>query len=126
MKDSQQLIIEQYIQAYNHFDIAGMCEHLHQEVVFQNIADGKIDLTTEGMAAFQAQAEKAKSFFTSRKQIATSWDFQGNEVTVGIDYEGILAIDLPNGLKVGEYLQLEGKSVFSFQENQIIKIQDIS
>jgi len=35
-------------------------------------------------------------------------------------------MDLPNGLKKGESLELKGQSIFHFKEQEIIKIQDIS
>ncbi|WP_367584473.1 hypothetical protein [Paenibacillus sp. FJAT-26967] len=43
-----------------------------------------------------------------------------------IDYEGILAVDLPNGLKTGDNIQLKGKSVFRIEEGKISLIEDYS
>jgi len=37
-----------------------------------------------------------------------------------------LAVDLPNGLKIGDTLQLKGKSVFGINEGKISLIEDYS
>ena len=55
-----------------------------------------------------------------------SFQHNGNETIVEIDYHAILAIDLPNGLKAGSELNLTGKSIFKFSENKIIELTDIS
>ena len=125
MNHTRKAIIEKYLQAYNEFDLAGMLEHLHEDVVFENSSNGVVDLTTTGLEAFRKQAEAAQGYFTQRAQKATFWQFEENTVTVQIAYEGILAVELPNGLKPGDTLRLEGKSIFEFKDGRIIKIQDI-
>jgi hypothetical protein len=52
--------------------------------------------------------------------------FDENKAEVEISYTGILAIDLPNGLKSGSKIELRGQSIFTFQDDKIIKIEDIS
>ena len=39
---------------------------------------------------------------------------------------GVLAGDLPNGMKAGEVLRLKGRSVFGFQEGKIYRLTDTS
>ena len=126
MEDAQKKIIENYIKAYNAFDIEGMTENLHVDVVFENISNEEVDLTTNGLEEFKAQAEKAKEYFSSRVQTIESWDFQDDKVTIDISYEGILAIDLPNGAMTGDTLALNGQSEFLFQNGKIISIKDRS
>ncbi|GAB2772189.1 hypothetical protein GCM10027275_13810 [Rhabdobacter roseus] len=126
MNHTHKTIIEKYLQAYNGFDVPGMVENLHEEVVFENSTNGVIDLTTIGIDAFRQQAEAAQGYFTQREQKATFWQFEENVVTVQIEYAGVLAVELPNGLKPGDTLRLEGKSIFEFQDGRIIKIQDVS
>ncbi|HAS8484195.1 TPA: nuclear transport factor 2 family protein, partial [Vibrio vulnificus] len=45
---------------------------------------------------------------------------------VNIDYTGTLAIDLPNGLKSGQVLELKGQTYFEFQNGKISHIKDVS
>ena len=126
MRDHQKQMIEQYIRAYNAFDVAGMTEHLHEDVVFENITDGQVDLSTRGIAAFRQQAELATGFFSQREQKITGWEVEDDQITIQIDYHGVLAVDLPHGMKAGDTLQLRGRSTFTFRDGQIVKIQDES
>ncbi|HEX8506056.1 MAG TPA: nuclear transport factor 2 family protein [Hymenobacter sp.] len=119
-------LVEAYIEAYNRFDVAGMLAPLHDEVVFQNIADGAVNLTTNGKESFRQQAEQVLPFFSQREQRITDWQLTDDQVEVAIDYTGVVAIEFPNGLKPGDTLRLQGKSVFRFADGQIISIQDIS
>jgi hypothetical protein len=126
MKEDQKLIIEHYIDAYNAFDIKRMTQNLNENIVFKNISNGIMDMRTEGIIAFTKQAEAAKQYFKERNQTIDSWNFDEQKVTIGIDYKATLAIDLPNGLKVGDTLELKGKSEFEFEGPKIIKITDNS
>ena len=115
-----------YIEAYNRFDVDGMLAPLHEEVVFQNIANGEVSLTTTGKEDFRGQAEQVTRYFSEREQRVTHWQLAGNRVKVAIDYCATVAMELPNGLKPGDTLRLQGKSVFRFDDGKIISIEDIS
>ena len=115
-----------YIEAYNRFEVDGMLVPLHDEVVFRNIANGEVNLTTTGKEAFRRQAEQAAPYFSEREQRVTNWQLAGNEVEVAIDCRAVVAVELPNGLKPGDPLHLQGKSVFRFADGKIISIEDIS
>ncbi|MEM1134459.1 MAG: nuclear transport factor 2 family protein [Bacteroidota bacterium] len=125
MEDKKDMI-EQYIQSYNSFDVEGMLKDVHERIEFENISNGKVDLSIKGIEEFRKQAIAAKAYFTHREQKITSWDFKGNVVTIEIDYEGVLAVDFPNGMKTGDTLQLKGQSIFEFEDDKISKIQDKS
>jgi len=126
MKEAQQKVIENYVDSYNAFDTSGMIKNLHEDVIFENYTSGKVDLRTDGKEAFAQQSEIAKQYFSHRKQTIKSWQFDDAQVTIQIDYEGILAIDLPNGMKSGETLKLQGKSIFEFKDGKIYRIRDSS
>ena len=119
-------LIEAYIEAYNRFDVAGMLAPLRDDVVFQNVANGEITLTLTGKEAFRQQAEQATQYFSAREQRVTNWQVNGQRVEVAIDYTAVAAIEFPNGLKPGDTLHLQGKSVFLVENGQIISIEDIS
>lgn len=126
MNANHKKIIENYVLAYNAFDIDGMTQNMHQDVVFENTTNGVVDLTTNGIAEFRAQAESAKQLFSKRCQTIQEWDFQTEAVTIQIHYEGVLAVDLPGGAMAGDTLELNGSSEFKFLEDQIIGIKDMS
>ncbi|GAB2850075.1 nuclear transport factor 2 family protein [Hymenobacter ruber] len=119
-------LVEAYIEAYNRFDVDGMLAPLHEDVVFRNVSNGEVNLTTTCKAAFRQQAEQATRYFSEREQRVTDWQTSGSRVEVAIDYSAVAAIEFPNGLKPGDTLQLQGRSVFEIENGQIISIEDIS
>ena len=123
---SHKLLVEAYIEAYNRFDVGGMLAGLHEDVVFRNIANGEVNLTTISKESFRQQAERATQYFSQRQQRVTNWQVDGGRVEVAIDYTAVAAIEFPNGLKPGDALHLQGKSVFQIENGQIISIEDIS
>jgi ketosteroid isomerase-like protein len=119
-------LVKAYIEAYNRFDVAGMLAPLHEDVVFRNISNGEVNLTTTGKAAFRQQAEQATQYFSEREQRVTDWQVSGPRVEVAIDYSAVAAVEFPNGLKPGDALRMQGRSVFEIENGQIISIEDIS
>jgi len=119
-------IIKNYIVAYNSFDIDGICACLHPEVEFINIVKGETNLTLNGIDAFKAQAEQAAAIFKKRQQEILTIVYGDNHVEVDIHYTGVVAIELPNGLKAGDEIELKGKSVFQFHDGLILKLVDMS
>ncbi|MDB5233938.1 MAG: nuclear transport factor 2 family protein [Hymenobacter sp.] len=119
-------LVEAYIEAYNRFDVGGMLAGLHEDVVFRNIANGEVNLTTMGKESFREQAEQATHYFSKRTQRVTKWQVDGSRLEVAIDYNAVAAMDLPNGMKPGDMLHVFGKSVFRVESGKIISIEDIS
>ena len=119
-------LVEAYIEAYNRFDVAGMLAPLHNDVVFRNISNGEVNLTTTGKESFHQQAEQATQYFSQREQRVTDWQVNGQRVEAAIDYTAVAAIEFPNGLKPGDALHMQGRSVFDIENGQIISIEDIS
>ena len=117
-------LIERYIEAYNAFDIETMLSTLHPDITFQNISNGEVNAETHGTEAFRTLAEQSKGLFTSRKQTITHIEANESQTRIDVTFEAILAIDLPNGLKAGELLQLQGSSEFTFCDGKIVSIID--
>ncbi|MGY4761795.1 nuclear transport factor 2 family protein [Paenibacillus caseinilyticus] len=126
INDKAKEIIESYIKAYNSFDTESMLKLLHQEVVFKNFANGELNSETKGINEFRELAEKSAQLFSSRCQTVTNYGYYEDRIEAWINYEAVLAHDLPNGLKVGDKLQLKGRSVFSISEDKLILIEDYS
>jgi hypothetical protein len=122
----RELIISNYVKAYNSFDVAGMVKDLAPAIKFQNISNGDVNMELNGIEAFQKQAKQATQLFESREQIIRSFKHTGNKTEITIDYNAVLATDLPNGLKKGDKLNLKGHSIFTFNEKKIVGIMDIS
>jgi hypothetical protein len=124
--ETRKKIVENYVCAYNNFDVENMLRDMDERVVFRNIAGGEVNLKTRGIEELRKQAEQAKNLFSEREQKITGLKFGENTVEAEIAYRGTLAADLPNGLKKGDRIQLSGKSVFRFAGAKIIELDDIS
>jgi ketosteroid isomerase-like protein len=124
--DEKRALLERYLNAYNSFDIECMMELIHQDIEFKNVSGGEVNASASGKNKFRALAEQSKRLFSSRKQTVTRFDLDGDGASLEIDYVGVLAANLPNGMKVGETLQLAGCSEFDFRDGKIYRLTDYS
>ncbi len=120
------LIVRKFIEAYNKFDIEGMLSLLHKDVHFINISNGEVDAVTRGKKEFEDLARKSAALFTSREQKIISIEEAGYVVKAEIEYHAVLAADLPAGMKKGDRIEIKGRSEYSFKDNLILSIKDIS
>ena len=125
--NAREQIIKDYIEAYNAFDTEKMIRSFDEEILFENVQNGKVNLSISGLETFKQQADQAKNYFEKRQQTIKSVKHVKNVSEVEIDYYAVLAMDFPNGMKKGEELKLQGKSVFEFNDNnKITKLIDQS
>ena len=125
-KNTLSEIVKSYIDAYNSFDISHMVSLVSDEIRFKNITNGKVDVDVSGVEEFESLASNSARLFSERRQSVTSFEEYENRVLIGIDYVGTIANDLPNGLKAGEQIKMQGKSEFTFFDGKIIKLVDES
>lgn len=125
MKNREE-IIKNYIDAYNSFDVSKMIMDFSDEIVFENIQNTEVTMTLNGLDEFKAQAETAKSYFSERRQTIKSFRHEAEKSEIEIEYYGVLAMDFPNGMKEKDEINLNGKSIFEFKNNKIIRLTDIS
>ncbi|WP_454803654.1 nuclear transport factor 2 family protein [Mucilaginibacter phyllosphaerae] len=119
-------IIKSYINFYNNFDIDGMLGALDENIVFENVSNGEVNIVLNGIDEFRTQAEQSKSLFSNRRQTVTAVTDTDEQTTIKIAYHATLATDLPNGMKKGDELNLTGISVFKFAGDKIVYIRDES
>ena len=119
-------LIRQYITAYNAMDVGGMVALLHEVIVFENVSNTNSTTTTSGKPAFEALARQSLGVFRIRQQTIRSITLGDRTAAVEIDYNAIIAVDLPTGLKAGEALTLRGVTVFAFSDGKISRISDYS
>ncbi|MEK4661462.1 nuclear transport factor 2 family protein [Priestia sp. FSL H7-0729] len=119
-------LIEKYLSAYNTFNIDGMIGVLNENIHFRNISKGEVNSETTGIQEFRTLAEQSIQVFSQRRQVIKNITYTGDKAEVDIDYEGILSSDLPNGMKAGETLKLQGKSIFQMKDKKLILIEDHS
>ncbi len=126
ISEKSKKIIENYIMAYNSFDIESMVKLLHKEIMFRNFTNGDMNTETRGIQEFKELAEKSSKIFSRRRQTVIDYNAIEDKAEVQIEYEAILAVDLPNGLNSGDKIQLKGKSIFGLNEGKISLIEDYS
>ena len=119
-------VIELFLRAYNNFDVDRMAALMHPDCRFQNVSGGEVTASAAGMEEFRELAERSKTFFSSRRQEAGRFEFQGEKVTVSIAFEGTLRAGLPDGLKAGDVLKLAGRSRYEFLDGLIYRLTDYS
>jgi hypothetical protein len=119
-------MVKKFIAAYNSLNAEGMITYLHPEIEFKNISSGVVNAHTKGIEEFRELANKSIQIFKERKQKIISYTESDDTVDVEINYQGILAVDLPNGLKAGETLTINGKSKYVFKDNLITLLVDES
>jgi len=122
----KRILIEQFIDAYNRFDVDGMLARLTPDVSFENVADGQVTAATCGIDEFRQLAEQSKALFSERKQTITALKFHPASVVASIAWRGVFAIDVPNGPAAGTVIELEGESEFEFADGRLSRIVDRS
>ena len=124
--DKAKALIEEFLDAYNRFDVDAMMELVDPEIEFRNISGGDLDTTAIGQDEFRVLAEQSAFLFSSRKQTPTKFQAKGETVAVDIDFAGTLATDVPDGMKAGEELRVTGRSEFVFRDDKIFRLTDYS
>ncbi len=120
------IIIDQYIKAYNKFDVDNMLKNVHPDVEFKNIANGEINVHIKGIETFKNQVKDSTKLLKKREMKITEQTINGDVVKNKIDFKAVLNINIPNGPKSGELIKIKGESVFKFKNGKIISIEDIS
>ncbi len=126
MEHSNIETVKEFIAAYNAMDIEKMITYIHPEIEFRNISNGVENAHTKGIDEFRELAKKSLEIFRTREQRIISYLEPGDTIKVEIMYQAILAIDLQNGLKPGDKLEMMGRSTYVFKDDLIAMLIDES
>ena len=124
--DKATALIEQFLAAYNRFEIDGMVELVDPEIEFRNVSGGDLDTVALGKEEFRELAEQSAFLFSSRSQTPSNFQVNDDVVSVDINFTGTLATDIPDGPKAGDELQVMGRSEFEFRDGMIFRLTDFS
>jgi hypothetical protein len=119
-------LIDRYIDAYNRKDVDGMLAVVHRDLAFKNISAGTVNVSTRGVAEFEALARQSLPMFAERQKTVEAFEINDTCVTVWVNYRAVVASDLPNGWRRGQVVELAGRSEFEFRDGTIAAITDIS
>lgn len=118
--------IFKYVEAYNQMDAKNMIADFSDDIIFKNVVNGEKTMELQGIEEFKKQAIEALSYFSEREQVIESITHNYSTTDISITYRAIAAMDFPNGLKKGEEISLNGKSIFEFSDDgKIIRLTDI-
>lgn len=127
MTEKHEQIIRDYIEAYNNFDAESMAINMTDDIKFENRNGEEITMELSSKKDFILQAKEAAIIFCERHQTIKNITYNANQAEVEISYRGIIASDVMNTLKQGEAIELAGKSIFTFNEdNKITSLTDCS
>ena len=119
-------IIDEYINAFNKFDVANMVKDLHEDMEFKNITNGEVNAQLKGKSAFENQLKQGDNLFKKREMKIIDQKCENDIIENNVDFKGVLALDIPDGPKAGELIKIKNKSVFHFKNGKIILIEDIN
>jgi steroid delta-isomerase-like uncharacterized protein len=117
-------LIEIYLAAYNHFDIAAMLAALTDDVRFEHHQGGELSVATDGKADLEKLARVGAQLFAAREQTIVSLEERGDDVIATIDFHGEIAEDIPDGPGAGTIIEMQGTTEFGFANGKINKIID--
>jgi len=119
-------MVRAYLDAYNRKDVAGMLSCLTDDMTFEHVSNGAEPVRVEGKPAFAALARHSAEAFRERHQAVREVVVGADSVAIAVDYRAVVAADLPNGLKAGQRLALQGTSFFTIRDGRIARIVDFS
>ena len=119
-------IILTYLEAYNARDVEAMLALLTDDVRFENATNSGDAMVIEGKTALAELAHQSAAAFSERRQSVRDAVVTPERVVLDIDFEAVVAIDMPTGWKAGETVELRGVSFFELREGRISSIVDFS
>jgi Uncharacterized conserved protein (DUF2358). len=119
--------IFRYVEAYNKIDVENMIADFADDIIFINVMNGENTMELKGIEEFKKQAIEALSYFTEREQSIETITHTRSSTEIVINYSAISAMDFSNGLKKGDEINIQGKSIFEFStDGKIVRLTDIS
>ncbi|RDI98805.1 nuclear transport factor 2 family protein [Dyella solisilvae] len=119
-------LIERYLAAYNRMDVDGMLATMHREVVFENYTAGVLSVRTQGADELRRLAENSRYLFSARRQLILVYQEADGTATAQILFDGTFAVDLPNGVRAGQSITMNGRSQFRQRDGLLAYIADYS
>lgn len=119
-------IIGRYIRCYNARDIDGMLDCVTEDVIFENISNTGQTMRLEGREAMADVARLSGNAFSYRRQKILNFVHAGDHASAEVAFEAKAAVDLPNGVKAGDMLHLQGASFFELRDGLLCRIADYS
>ncbi len=119
-------LIERYVDCYNRVDVDGMLECVTEDVRFENISNAGQSMQLQGKDALAQVASASAQAFTYRRQRLVNLICSGDHAAAEVQFQGIAALDLPNGTMQGQSVDIRGASFFEARDGLLCRIVDYS
>jgi steroid delta-isomerase-like uncharacterized protein len=117
-------LIHEFLAAMTAGDVEAVRALIADDVVFEHYTGGARTTRAEGKAAFEELAKGSAEAFASR-----GWEIR--RITKGdgcatfeTTMQGVPAADLPNGMKQGVPIALDGVTVYEARDGKITRMSD--
>ncbi len=120
--------ITSYIDSYNNSDLSEMEKFLDDDIIYKNIVDDDVNITTKGKNAFLELNKKSFSLFTEKEKEIITIFIEKKKIIAEIFFHGVLAKDLNKDVLKGDKVRIETNTEFTFSDKSglIIEITDYS
>ena len=123
-RKEKKVLVKQYLDAYNFFDIKSLKSVMHSDIIFTNIVNDNVIAKTHGIEEFTKFAKDSKKKYSLRKQTINKLNWENDNIIVDLDYEVLATSDRSIEVENGSIQKLKGKIVFQFSDNKISVIND--
>lgn len=118
-------IVQRYLDAYNHKDVAELVACVAETIVFEHVTNTGPSMKIEGRAAFAEFATQATAMFVTRRQTVRTAVVERDCVALEIDWTGVPAVDL-GAMKAGAQVTMRGASFLTIADGKLVRIVDLS
>ena len=123
---AEKKIVKDFIKHYNAFQIDKMMDLFTDDCIFENVTNSSETVKCIGKKELKDFASTSGIIFKERKQTPINWIIEKDKIAVETDFEGTLALDLPDGNKTGDVIKLRGVSIYELENQKIKRLVDFS
>jgi ketosteroid isomerase-like protein len=117
-------VVQAYVDAFNRKDVSGMLQCVHRDITFSSDISGARMCEIHGIDDFADVVQLTTEMFEDRHEQCLSFDVEGDTAHASMLLIGVLAEDLPNGLRAGQRVSCSGRTEFDFLDGTIVGIKE--
>lgn len=118
-------VVQAYVDAFNRKDVPGMLQFVHPDITFSSDIGGARMCDIHGIDDFANVVFLTTEVFEDRHEQCLSFDVDGHTAHASMLLRGVLAKDLPNGLKAGQRVSCASRTEFDFLDGAIVGIKEV-
>lgn len=119
IEPEQRAIVENFIHSFNSYNIEGMTKDLAENFGYEHLRNGEAGLRAIGIESFKELLRSAEHTYKSRQETIESWELSKYHIEIESSFKGTLATDLSNGMKMGDVIAFDVRTIFEFADGKI-------